>query len=417
MKKYKKPLICSLLVFLILPFVPTLIVYANTVLNGFGIIGTVGYDYELIGYTLIVMRTVTTDRGTHHTDYGADYTINIDPGGVLRVYGDGTWFFSGNINNSGNIEIESANTFVLSTPGIINNNSGGIININGTLVNNVSINNNSGGIINIVINRTLENNGSISNNGTINGTITGNPVTQSVTGNVTNASITNTGTTAATHGMQWTGNFVSDTGYINPASISVTIGGTAFTGFTYNQSTGQITIPAANVTGNIIISGDAIPNGGGNGGNGENGNGNGGNGGGETTLRELTVIEHFGTWRGRGNLIVKIDANVNDFRSLRRNWEVVDPHDYHLGRGSTTITLLENYLKTLENGTHYIRADFTDGYVYISLTVNRNHIPQTSDNNNLTIMRIMLFISITGIIGTLIVFTVFVKRTYGKKSI
>lgn len=80
--------------------------------------------------------------------------------------------------------------------------------------------------------------------------------TYTVTNSVTNASIT---PLTATHGTAWSGTLTPNTGFTRPTSITMTIGGTNFTGFTYNPADGTILIPAASVTGNIEIFGAAVP--------------------------------------------------------------------------------------------------------------------------------------------------------------
>jgi len=79
-----------------------------------------------------------------------------------------------------------------------------------------------------------------------------------VTNSVTNATINSTAN--INHGTSFNRTLTATTGHTLPTNITVTIGGTNFTGFTYTQSTGVITIPAASVTGNIVISGEAIVN-------------------------------------------------------------------------------------------------------------------------------------------------------------
>jgi len=81
--------------------------------------------------------------------------------------------------------------------------------------------------------------------------------------------ITNSGTNAATHGTQWVGTITAQTGRILPpasgvGTITVTVGGTVLTTnqFTYsrtNDTTGSITIPTGNVTGEIVIRGTTSP--------------------------------------------------------------------------------------------------------------------------------------------------------------
>lgn len=65
-----------------------------------------------------------------------------------------------------------------------------------------------------------------------------------------------TGANAATEGTAYNATFAAETGYELPSAITVTIGGstaTADTDYTWNSSTGALTIPAAKVTGDIAI--------------------------------------------------------------------------------------------------------------------------------------------------------------------
>ena len=79
--------------------------------------------------------------------------------------------------------------------------------------------------------------------------------TYSVTHTLSNVTKTN-GETTATEGSNYTAVFAANSGYKLPDAITVTIGGetkTVDTDYTWNKSTGTVTIPAANVTGAIVI--------------------------------------------------------------------------------------------------------------------------------------------------------------------
>ena len=80
-------------------------------------------------------------------------------------------------------------------------------------------------------------------------------VTFSLT-NVVYSSGNNQGTGAATEGSAFSTVFAASSGYSLPGTITVTIGGvaqTAGTGYTWTQGTGTLTIPAAYVTGDIVV--------------------------------------------------------------------------------------------------------------------------------------------------------------------
>jgi LPXTG-motif cell wall-anchored protein len=96
------------------------------------------------------------------------------------------------------------------------------------------------------------------------------------------------------------------------------------------------------------------------------------------------VAQHFGTFTGSGNAIGIVDAPYNKFLRLLRlsDGSEVDPGNYTVVSGSTVVTLSEAYLQTFPNGTHLLRAVFTDGYADLTLQVNNSTgtgIPQTGD--------------------------------------
>ncbi|MBR4704261.1 MAG: InlB B-repeat-containing protein [Paludibacteraceae bacterium] len=92
-------------------------------------------------------------------------------------------------------------------------------------------------------------------------TVTGDEpaVTHNVTFSLTNvvySSGDNQGTGAATEGSAFSTVFAASSGYSLPGTITVTIGGveqTAGTGYTWAQGSGTLTIPAAYVTGDIVV--------------------------------------------------------------------------------------------------------------------------------------------------------------------
>ncbi|MDL2237877.1 hypothetical protein LJC56_08640 [Christensenellaceae bacterium OttesenSCG-928-K19] len=90
---------------------------------------------------------------------------------------------------------------------------------------------------------------------------------------------------------------------------------------------------------------------------------------------QYPVITHLGTWNGNGSVICKIDAPYIKFIRLLVGENVVAPGDCIATEGSTVITLKENFLKTLADGVHTFRAEFTDGFADLMLTV-------TTQSNN-----------------------------------
>ena len=106
---------------------------------------------------------------------------------------------------------------------------------------------------------------------------------------------------------------------------------------------------------------------------------------------KFTTLQHFGNFKGSGDLTGKTDGLFGNFKELLLNGKTVDPSNYSVGEGSTIITLFESYLLTHSDGTHNFRAVFTDGYADFILTVNaqstaqlassQNGVPQTGDSN------------------------------------
>jgi hypothetical protein len=83
------------------------------------------------------------------------------------------------------------------------------------------------------------------------------------------------------------------------------------------------------------------------------------------------VLESFPTWKGTGSATVRIDLDHEDFEGLFLDGNAVDTANYTVTAGSTVITLNEDYLKSLGNGTHNFTATFAGGEVVnIPLTVN-----------------------------------------------
>ena len=90
--------------------------------------------------------------------------------------------------------------------------------------------------------------------------------TYTVTHSLTNVTATSgaTGAGAATEGVAYDAVFAANSGYVLPSTITVTIGGslaTVGTGYTWNASTGAFQVPAAQVTGDIVvtIAGETAP--------------------------------------------------------------------------------------------------------------------------------------------------------------
>lgn len=88
---------------------------------------------------------------------------------------------------------------------------------------------------------------------TLTATWTANKYAAGFSGNNVTA-VSGFGSGAVTHGSVWTGKIVPADGYSLPDSITITVSGkTLSAGYTYNSSTGVITVPAASATGAITV--------------------------------------------------------------------------------------------------------------------------------------------------------------------
>jgi hypothetical protein len=65
--------------------------------------------------------------------------------------------------------------------------------------------------------------------------------------------------TKAVYMTTYTGTLTMAPGYDRPADITVTVGGVSYTNYTYNQTSGAISIPGADIDGNIVINAIGIP--------------------------------------------------------------------------------------------------------------------------------------------------------------
>jgi len=101
------------------------------------------------------------------------------------------------------------------------------------------------------------------------------------------------------------------------------------------------------------------------------------------TKTNYKVLEDFGMWEGSGVAVGKVDGPYSKFVRLTLAGKTVDPANYTVTEGSTVITLHQGYLKTLANGVYLFRAEYTDGFADLTLTVNvpaSAKVPLTGDN-------------------------------------
>ncbi len=70
--------------------------------------------------------------------------------------------------------------------------------------------------------------------------------------------LTFAGGASATHGTNYTATLTASSGYSLPDTVSVTIGGVSYTGFTWSKSAGTLTIPGVDIVGNIVVTATGI---------------------------------------------------------------------------------------------------------------------------------------------------------------
>ena len=110
---------------------------------------------------------------------------------------------------------------------------------------------------------------------------------------------------------------------------------------------------------------------------------------GKWEIHDYSIITDFPDYTGSGDVTARLDAPYSEFQKLiylgtgENPVEViVDPSNYTVREGSTIIILSEQYLKSLGEGKHNFRAEFTSGQVDgISVTVTK---PDVSSNSGTT---------------------------------
>ncbi len=90
---------------------------------------------------------------------------------------------------------------------------------------------------------------------------------------------------------------------------------------------------------------------------------------------------------GTGDYILRLDKEPGKFMDVLMDGIYINPSNYTVKEGSTIITFYENYLRTLQEGEHIIKVDFTDGYADTMLTILSSDLPSNkesaiSENNN-----------------------------------
>lgn len=109
------------------------------------------------------------------------------------------------------------------------------------------------------------------------------------------------------------------------------------------------------------------------------------------TINPLATIEILEgkdmQYIGTGDYILRLDKEPDKFMDVLMDGIPVDLSNYTVTEGSTIITFSENYLRTLQEGEHIIKVNFTDGYADTMLTILSSDTPsnkesEISENNN-----------------------------------
>ena len=88
-----------------------------------------------------------------------------------------------------------------------------------------------------------------------------------------------------------------------------------------------------------------------------------------------------------GDLIIRLDGDINKFKSIMINGEIVDRVHYTLESGSTIIKLKRSYIDTLESGIYSLMVNYEDGSIEMKLAVSEksneiSDVLKTGDSRN-----------------------------------
>ena len=83
---------------------------------------------------------------------------------------------------------------------------------------------------------------------------------------------------------------------------------------------------------------------------------------------------------GTGDYILRLDKESDKLIDVLMDGIPVDLSNYTVTEGSTIITFSENYLRTLLEGEHIIKVNFTDGYAETTLTILSSDLPSNKES-------------------------------------
>lgn len=109
-------------------------------------------------------------------------------------------------------------------------------------------------------------------------------------------------------------------------------------------------------------------------------------------------------------IVFRSEAPFNEFDQVMINGLVLDKKYYSVKKGSTIVTLNEDFAKQIPTGMHLFGIISKDGVAITTFTVddkaaadNDTKSPQTGDNNHIALWVALLFVSGGGVFGTTVV--------------
>ena len=119
-------------------------------------------------------------------------------------------------------------------------------------------------------------------------------------------------------------------------------------------------------------------------------------------LQSYSATTYSGTWAGNGPFVMRFEAELADFSQLWHNSAVVHESNFEKDSGSTIITISEDYLRSLNSGTHIFIAEFKNGIsekiileIGASSASSTVGTPQTGDGNVMG-WTLALFLAVLG---------------------